>query len=612
MKKRLSANYYLIPVVYFLIIILLLFFQFYAKEEFNEKVGNLSISGITSPKALIGGKEIAELKVGFNDLDLLFTRKHPLIAEFEQGSQEKIKIKSFHTFADGVELEFSNNLVLRFNLNGSLGDRITLKPIISDNLSDCHSLSVPFQITKGKAERTIGIPLVKLSSNMGSSYVSLPIGSVIDLENSRLVMNMDQEEIDPTILFERVQKNGLEPYHYWFTRDSPFAGKEEYDKQVGIFLDKAYQNWKRISFSDPDHRLDVETTGTALLSEAIKRGEYRKSLLAFSRELRQIIRSNPDYSLPFLTAAYLGDLPLFLQKQQTRAPGQINRITNLIKQSDFSLFHTPDLIRFILNHAPFSLVEEVIRLADSIDLGTESITVLLGLLETYLEALRWFEHSVTALSRVSDIIDRRLLPAIRRSDQGLFLVSQQEPKGTVDLLESIEAGRLLIRAGEIVVKPAYNSIGRNLILSALQLSDSEGFLPSRCEYQSNRIIPGSFSLAPEKVYMLITDQRYTPEEYPLYRYLYPGIWIWTASRVVQIKIDQNRYRFFFSFPVGEAHYLIIQGVRPFKSLIIHKIIWKQDPQYFRYTDGWYYDESSQTLFVKLTHRIEEEEILINY
>ena len=33
---------------------------------------------------------------------------------------------------------------------------------------------------------------------------------------------------------------------------------------------------------------------------------------------------------------------------------------------------------------------------------------------------------------------------------------------------------------------------------------------------------------------------------------------------------------------------------------------------YRYTDGWVYDENSQTLFVKLTHRNEAEEIVLNY
>jgi hypothetical protein len=49
-----------------------------------------------------------------------------------------------------------------------------------------------------------------------------------------------------------------------------------------------------------------------------------------------------------------------------------------------------------------------------------------------------------------------------------------------------------------------------------------------------------------------------------------------------------------------------------KSVVLHEIPWKPDPQYSQYTDGWIYDPESQTLFGKITHRQAEEELLLNY
>jgi hypothetical protein len=45
---------------------------------------------------------------------------------------------------------------------------------------------------------------------------------------------------------------------------------------------------------------------------------------------------------------------------------------------------------------------------------------------------------------------------------------------------------------------------------------------------------------------------------------------------------------------------------------MHGIPWKSDPEYFSYTDGWAYDEETQTLYVKITHRLETEELVLNY
>jgi hypothetical protein len=173
-------------------------------------------------------------------------------------------------------------------------------------------------------------------------------------------------------------------------------------------------------------------------------------------------------------------------------------------------------------------------------------------------------------------------------------------------------GNALIEAGEILSRDPYMAIGRTLIHSVLELADTEGFLPSRVRLQSGEIEPTGDMLSPQSIYQLLPGSDYTPKEVPLYAYLYPGSWIWTASRVADVKIDDSQYRFAFSFPIGETHYLLIQGIRQQTSTIMHEIPWKSDPEYFRYTDGWLYDEATQTLYVKLTHRVETEQLVLNY
>ncbi len=610
MKKKISSAYYLIPIVYFCVILFFIYLQFSAKEEFNDKVGNLYISGISSGGSLIRGSEIAELKINFNGFELIFSKRRALIAGFSGGAKKKLRIQSYNTFVDGLEIQFSSNILIHFNLNGHPGDKIELIPIIPNKLGNLSSLSIPFHINKGHVEKLKGIPLLRLNNEMGVFYISLPAGSKVELENSRLVMNTVRFDGEPTILIERKNESDLEPFLYWFTRDLPGVEEEKYQRQVTLFLDKAYSRLKDLKLLESDLIEDVEAAGIAFLSEAAGRGEYRKALLSFSKHIRELIKYNPDAALPFRTSPYLGNLSAFLKEVQIQTPGRISRVTNFIRQSDRSVFLTPLLIRFILNHAPFSLVEEVIRLADSVDLETESITILCGVLDAYLEAARWVELTDTMTARIRDIINMRLLPAIIRTDKGIFLITS--PEGIADAGESLKAGKLIIQAGRALTEPLLDSIGRNLILSIIRLADGRGFLPLQLEFQDSRLEYGPKVLAPEKIYTSVTDRRYTPVEYPLYRYLYPGTWLWTASQVDSIEINSIRYRFSLSFPQGEAHYIIIQGIRPFKSLVLHGILWNPDPGYYRYTDGWFYSESSQTLFLKLTHRKSKEDIIINY
>ena len=67
MKRKLSPIYYIIPVVYIGVILFFVFMQFQAREEFNEQVGGLSVSGVYA-KTLGGAKRMRQLEMRFHDL----------------------------------------------------------------------------------------------------------------------------------------------------------------------------------------------------------------------------------------------------------------------------------------------------------------------------------------------------------------------------------------------------------------------------------------------------------------------------------------------------------------------------------------------------------------
>lgn len=460
-----------------------------------------------------------------------------------------------------------------------------------------------------------GIPLLSHKGPAGIVYVSLPSGSQIDTEKGKFVLQMESDGPKNSIVFERLLEE-QEPYLYWFSRNFTLVDQEEFIEKIESYLKRSHQYWNGVFISNPSSQELIGDLGISLISEAVKRGEYRRTLAVISRNLRQLLRDNADNPSLYNSAAYLGNLPSFLSARQQSATDEIDRITDLIKRAEFSVFRTPNLLRFILNHAPFSLAEEVLRLADSVQLETTEVDTLIYLVNVYLEAVEYLDIGEATFTRVSDIIDRFLLPEIKKTRKRLFFrgssSTQASETNLYNLYESILIGNAFMRAGEALTKDSYISLGRTLIYSVLDLADAEGFVPARVRIQDGEAEPIGDLLSPESIYRLVPSVHYTPAEYPLYSYLYPGSWIWTASRLTDVKIDDQQYRFFFSFPTGETHYLLIQGIRPMASMIMHGIPWKSDPEYFLYTDGWAYDESTQTLFVKLTHRKISEELVLNY
>ncbi len=588
--------------------------QFQAREEFGGKVGSLSVSGVYA-KTLRGRQRMRHIEVRFHDLQMDFSQSSSAIAGFGSLRDKKLPLESFNQFPDGFEIAFSDDTALRFVVEGALGDRVVINPIIPQQLEGMRTLSLPFTFVEGAGVAVKGIPLLSHKGPAGIVYVSLPSGSQIDTEKGKFVLQMESDGPKNSIVFERLLEE-QEPYLYWFSRNFTLVDQEEFIEKIESYLKRSHQYWNGVFISNPSSQELIGDLGISLISEAVKRGEYRRTLAVISRNLRQLLRDNADNPSLYNTAAYLGNLPSFLSARQQSAMDEIDRITDLIKRAEFSVFRTPNLLRFILNHAPFSLAEEVLRLADSVQLETTEVDTLIYLVRVYLEAVEYLDIGEATFTRVSDIIDRFLLPEIKKTRKRLFFrgssSTQASEANLYNLYESILIGNAFMRAGEALTKDSYISLGRTLIYSVLDLADAEGFVPTRVRIQDEEAEPIGDLLSPESIYRLVPSVHYTPAEYPLYSYLYPGSWIWTASRLTDVKIDDQQYRFFFSFPTGETHYLLIQGIRPMASMIMHGIPWKSDPEYFLYTDGWAYDESTQTLFVKLTHRKISEELVLNY
>jgi hypothetical protein len=583
--------------------------QFQAREKFSESVGSLSVSGVYA-RALGGGQRMRRLQMEFHGLRMEFSASSSVIAGFGASREQKLGLKSFSQFPDGFELSFRDGTALRFVVGGGLGDRVVITPKIPGQLQGMRTLSLPFHSLSGTVEAVKGIPLLRQEGPAGLTFASLSGGSQIDTQRGRFILRIGGE--DTELVLEGVAEDS-DPYLYWFSLDFELVDPERFAENVESYLNRAYRYWSGIFLGNPGSRELIGDLGISLISEAIKRGEYRKTLAVLSLNVRRLASENADNPALYESAAYLGNLPAFMAARQDSAAVEIERITDLIRRADFSVFATPRLIPFILNHAPFSLAEEVVRLADSVQLETTSVETLIHLVYVYLDALQYLNVGEAMKVRLSDTIDRFIFPSIEKTQSGLFLnPGDSDPDVEADLYQSVLLGNALMRAGEVLASPAYASIGRALIHSALQLADTEAFLPARIRIQDKKPLPSGDLLSPQSIYQLLPGADFTPKEYPLYSYLYPGSWLWMVSRLTDVKIDETRYRFFFSFPVGDTHYLLIQGIRPMNSLIMHGIPWKSDPEYFRYTDGWAYEEATQTLFVKITHRIENEELVLNY
>jgi hypothetical protein len=353
-----------------------------------------------------------------------------------------------------------------------------------------------------------------------------------------------------------------------------------------------------------------ERIGDGLLAESVPRGTYQRLRVAYADALARVLSGGSGPSIRLSASAYVGNLREYTRRLSAGELAEIERIRGLLARSDAALLETPGLVPYILNHGPFSLVPEVYAFAESRDISALGLPESLGLLETLLDYLSVVQRTDTGSRKCREAIERKLLPSIKKTDSGIFF--ETGSPGRIDIRQSLRCGSLLIRAGAGLDMPLVAAVGRALLASSLELAGEAGFLPAFVGLSATRLSSKEGSLAPEEIYALLPLDIPLPREIPLYRELGPGCWIWTAARLSRSEGTPAGATISLAFPVGLPHYVAVQGIKPFSELKLHGIPWRPAPDYAQYSDGWFYDGQTETLYVKLTHRVETEEMLIAY
>ncbi|MEW5817253.1 MAG: hypothetical protein AB1798_17890 [Spirochaetota bacterium] len=613
MSAKSRKPYLLIPVFYACVIIFLLFLHFSNLQTFTEKMSGVTITGLVPENKQDRTSGVESLSVALDGINFPFNRKTPVLLFTNNGTSIKAEIKGYTLFKDGIELRFTKDVVVKI-LTDSRKNKTSLLPVIANRDINIRSISFPFLFRDGIHIGDAGrLPIISLSDGENTYFLSLPQGSFIDMNNKRLNLSSDGNNEFSTIVYEQVTSKQADPFSYWFSNQSTTQyDREMFEKTVKNYIDNAYDGW-RVNRYDADSgawktggekSAFRENIVVALMAEGILRGEYG---YVYSQVRKAASEHIGD--LTFFSSPYLGRILTFTERQMEEDLKTLRRIKELLVANDPKVFLIPNLLQFIVDRGPYSLLEEVYKLVETVDYKNLDIADALGILRTYTEAFTLGGEVVENLSKLYRVLEEKILPAIVDTEAGLFL---QYADGTVNLADSLLAGKLLILAGEKKNQKELISVGNRLIISALSLSDAAGMLPETLFIKNNNIDKKQGILPPEVIYPLITESPYYPKAVSLYRSLTPGSWIWTCASIKSISANPKEIRLSLQFPKDGIHHLIIQEIKPFKNLSLFGIDWRPDPEFQSYTSGWLYRENTQTLFMKIKHKMEIEEIIISY
>jgi hypothetical protein len=223
-----------------------------------------------------------------------------------------------------------------------------------------------------------------------------------------------------------------------------------------------------------------------------------------------------------------------------------------------------------------------------------------------------FPNAETAevFARFTAAVEARVLPNLFRAQEaGFFLRSGP---GRVDVFESILAGRILEAAGAERGDERLVTVGRNLVSSALALSDGDGFVPAVLYVGDDGLEGVEGALGPERFYEILSDNPAYPRQISLAEEIGRGTWMWTVAQIVDIDADTERHRFTIAYPRNRTHYIILQGIPTFTGMELFGQQWRNDPSFESYIKGRHYNPRTDTLMIKYTDNSVQGDIILEY
>jgi hypothetical protein len=464
-------------------------------------------------------------------------------------------------------------------------------------------LELPYRLLRTSRTRDAGNgQFVVIAEGMQYSFGSSRLNGdrrvlLLDTDNAVAYYRGIQERAIP-------EQKGFIPKNFILA-----AARDEvqYNAVVNRWRDEAYSLWSRAV-----RTTDNEALVAAYAGESVGRNAYQEAMASISSAFLR--RSSWTYN----GSVYLGRLDLGLRSLSAFERDTIAQFSILVAARSEALFREPHVVEFCGIRGLSLLLDGIADLVRSLDPESLSPDILPGILEGYTE---WRTYRFPEDNPFEGLIESACLAiyeGIKENAAGDQVIYFQD--GKADTEYNLRMGLALDRYGRISGREEWSALGRSLVISVLSLTEN-GSLPA------GLVIPDTAG----------TDEA-TPDARPisgkarldcltLYRLFpasgYPhavnignpsgGMWAWTASESVTTSQENNVLDIAVSFPVGETHYMLIRGLRPFVKLQLYGIDYRTDPQFERYdSSGWSFSSSEQTLLLKLKHRSQVEHIRIFY
>lgn len=602
-----------IPFIYVAVIFTLLYLQFSGNLTVRRSVGPLQFTGTIEAGDDDTGQNITAARLEFAGLIVELSAASPMIIRTPDGEEESLIPVGYRMSDQQILIEFDDTSSLRFEMLPRDTVELQIVPEGTDHWPQDGTLVLPWRFASGVrlGEESASGPLVRdISFNDQYYFFSVPARSTIELHTRTVELPLDLS-LRMVRFAEQISRE-VDIIATAFGDGQRRIADEFFREAVGQYRDIAYQGWSTTRLNagsgtwamrDATPRFSEEIL-TAYLAEAWDRGQF---VTAFN-QMRRAADLHPE-QVGRLSAVFLGNLREVWPAAITRDAQEAEQIAERVARDDVSVFHKEDLLEFTALRGNEELFRDTLRLASEVSLHDVDVPLAISLTATHVLSAHPTSDSRTASRRFLELFDDVILPAVRQFDERFFIETGQNE---IDLRLSLRAGVALERSGRQEGNQLHVAVGRNLVLSVLQLADNNGFIPRVIFFDEVGVQRQEGSFGPEEIYRVLIDNPAYPRMVSLYDQVGAGAYIWTLAAFPTITTGADQWQFTLEYPRNRTHFVLIRGVPPFRSLNLFNLEWRNDPSFELYIKGRHYDAATQTLMIKYTDDSVRGDIIITF
>ena len=347
----------------------------------------------------------------------------------------------------------------------------------------------------------------------------------------------------------------------------------------------------------------------ASVAEAFSRGSYRGAVAAVPPSFLQSTQRT------YASSVYLGGMDMAQRSFNAQEQGILATLTAEINGGSLGFLNHPRVFEYLSVRGHMSLFDAARDLIYRTDPASLSLPLIPGILEAYLDLAQIQPNSPNPLEALMEQSLEIIFESLLRSADGTRVLVFEENRGST--LFNLRLGRALSEYGAHIQDPTWTGIGRSLVLSALSLGDPAGLVPAVITFSLTGdlyIDPEGGSLTSAALHSILRPLELYPRALTVSSGPNP-IWAWMGANLVstarRTDAQFDVLDIIMNFPVGESHYVIIQGIPPFGRMQLYGVDYRSDPQFENYnSSGWVYYPQTRTLVLKMLHRSAQETVRI--